>query len=133
MTSPALEIGMPGTPPTPRQRAMDAANAAFYATVDWALDIRDAEFQEAVLRGIPARLVRRDPSSQVIITRARVADRTRWESIAGLDPVLSITLDTFLRGTEDDEVVVAPKAHKDFAQRLEGFGMLRARGILEEE
>src|SRR5713226_8480986 len=35
------------------ERAFAEANAAYYATVDWALDIREAEVQEIDIRGVP--------------------------------------------------------------------------------
>jgi hypothetical protein len=51
--------------------ALLAANLAYYAGVDWALDISDARFTAVsfVRSDIPARLIRRDPQTQVVVTR----------------------------------------------------------------
>ena len=44
------------------------AGQAFYQKIDWALDISRGEFRDLELKGIPARLVRRDPETQLIVT-----------------------------------------------------------------
>ena len=62
----------PGEPTSKFQRAIEKANADYYATVDWALDIREAELEDIDCRGLPARLVRRNPETQMMLTRDRV-------------------------------------------------------------
>jgi hypothetical protein len=52
-------------------RPLEQANTDYYTTVDWALDISEAQAEEIDIRGIPARLIRRDPETQVVITRER--------------------------------------------------------------
>jgi len=67
------KIGPPGIgdlldpvePDSRRQRIFDEANAEYYSTVDWALDIGRGEFVELDLRSVPAHLVRRDPETEV--------------------------------------------------------------------
>lgn len=129
MTSPAI---LTGTARPDEQRAFDEANAAYYATVDWALDIREARFAEADLRGIPARLVRRDPQTQFILTRERaekamadqlLEERSFWWHI------LQLFLDLGLQ----DKVMVAPKAHPRFRKILGDLWALRDKGILEPD
>jgi hypothetical protein len=70
-----------GTTTKEQQQVFDEANAAFYASVDWALDISEAEFVECDVRGIPGTLIRRDPASQVLVTR-KAAIAGRWRDIA---------------------------------------------------
>src|SRR5260370_22690383 len=60
-----------------QQRPFDEANARYYAAVDWALDIRDAEFGDVDLLGVPGRLVRRGPETQVL-ARRHPAEARRW-------------------------------------------------------
>ena len=50
------------------------ANQRYYEGVDWALDIGSAEFTgiEMSQCDIPARLIRRDPETQVVVTRESV-------------------------------------------------------------
>src|SRR5262249_22631420 len=47
------------------------AKSEFYKGVDWALDISEAHFREFDMHGVPARLVRRDPATQVVVTREK--------------------------------------------------------------
>ena len=60
-----------------------ARHEAFYADVEWALDIRDARFRRCDISGVPGRLVRRDPSSQILVTNERLA-ASRWQDIGYL-------------------------------------------------
>jgi hypothetical protein len=48
------------------------AREALYRSIDWALDITGARFKGFDATGIPARLFRRDPESQAVVTRDRV-------------------------------------------------------------
>ena len=62
---------LPGVASDEEQQAFDAANAEFYRKVKWALDISAAECTEFCIRGVPGYLIRRDPETQVLITRER--------------------------------------------------------------
>jgi hypothetical protein len=53
----------------------------FYRSVDWALDLRDAEFAEVELRGIPSELLRRDPATQVAVRQADARKIAGWEDL----------------------------------------------------
>jgi hypothetical protein len=111
--------------------AFEAANAAYYAGVDWAVDIAEAEFQEAELRGVPGNLVRRDPRTQVLITREK-AELGRWKDIDLTDTHWATSLDFFLRDTTLPSIVlVAPKRSRDFARLRDGLERLRAAGVAE--
>src|SRR5262249_45750793 len=61
-----------------KRDAFDAANAAYDDAVDWALDITEAQFADFEIRGISSRLIRRDPATQVVVTRDKaLADAWR--------------------------------------------------------
>ena len=57
-----------------------AANAEYYRGVDWALDLTQCEAKELQLSGVPGRLIRRDPTTQILVTRAR-ALAVDWRSL----------------------------------------------------
>lgn len=127
MLSPVVE---PGRATADVQRRFDIANAEYNQSIDWALDIRDAEFQECELRGVPARLVRRDPETQVVIRRSSAASGT-WRLLPLSDTYWPETIEQFLARGELDMVLVAPKRAKKFKKLLEGLRLLAAEGIVE--
>jgi hypothetical protein len=118
------------------QRAFDVANAEYYRHVDWALDISQGEFKEIDIRGVPARLIRRDPATQVVVTRTK-ALQGRWRDLRfpdGDPSVWWVVLDNFMAfGHDDDVVLVAPKRSKDYAALLEGLHILREDGVAEPD
>ena len=54
--------------------AFTAVNTAYYENVDWALDISEASFYDCDIRGIPARLIRRDPVTEDVVLAAPKSD-----------------------------------------------------------
>lgn len=76
MISPLIAVGMA----KPReQAAFDKANEEYYKTVDWAFDISEGRFYECELQRVPAKLIKRDPETQVVITREK-ALLGEWKS-----------------------------------------------------
>ena len=76
----AAESKKAGTGNCCRRAAYDSARAAFYESVDWALDLSAADFGgETSIDGIPLRLVRRDPETQVIVAADRLTT-VDWRS-----------------------------------------------------
>jgi uncharacterized protein YjbI with pentapeptide repeats len=129
MTSPLLAMGQA----SPAQlRAFDDANAKFYAGVDWALDLSEAEFEECDLRGVPATLVRRDPLSQVVVTR-EAALTGRWRDVDLSKTYWRSALDGFLEDQAKDIVLIAPKRAKNYAVLLEGLQRLRECGVAKPD
>ena len=114
------------------QRAFKEANAAYYATVDWALDISEAEFKELSLRGIPSRLVRRDPETQVVVTRER-AMRGEWRKLDLDKTYWQVAIELMLKRGDEDVVLVAPKRAKNFKHLLRGLQLLREAGVAEPD
>jgi hypothetical protein len=113
-----------------QQRELEDANERFYAQADWALDIAAAEFQGCTLWGVPARLVRRDPETQVIVTRAN-ALRGDWRQVDLTGTYWRVSLEELLRYALPDVVLVAPKRHKNFKALLRGLQRLREAGVAE--
>jgi len=107
-----------------------AANRAYYAQVDWALDIREAKFTSAPeLHFIPGSLIRRDPETQALVTREQAVQALS----AGLpwgESGMEIALRWFVDdGPYDDVVLVAARAAKYFRRDLATLAMLRREGL----
>ena len=126
----------PGWNPGPHGPALDdpfvVANAAYYEGVDWALDISEARFTDIVLgSGIPARLIRRDPATQVVITRAALADG-RWRDLVADAGGMSVGFERFLVTEFEDTVIVAGTRGRYLAKQLAAFDRLRDAGIIRD-
>lgn len=101
---------------------------------DWALDISGAEFTGLELRGIPARLVRRNPETQAVVRRDRLLDG-RWQ---GLNlGVFRITLRDLIAGIVDgnatDKVLVAATLGPHADKQRAALAELRRAGIAETD
>lgn len=129
MVSPLVS---PGWLTAGQQKLFDDANEAFYQTVDWALDIREAEFEEADLRGVPGRLIRRDAETQVLVIREKALMGT-WRDLPLSSTYWPTALEFFLETGRADIVFVAPKRAKNFRALLEGLDLLRREGIAEPD
>lgn len=91
------------------QAAFDQFRRRFYDAVDCALDIREARFRHFDVSGIPARLIRRDPETQMVVTRESAAT-PRWrEKVRPGNTLWPFMIQSFMAGDEDDMVLVAPK------------------------
>ncbi len=108
------------------------ANAAFYASVDWALDIREAQFWVCDLRGVPGRLVRRNPKAQILVTRERVLARAAH--LGELPEYWSSLLERFLDSGREDEVFVVGTWNQPYAEeQLAGLQAVRELGFAEPD
>jgi hypothetical protein len=121
----------------PRQLSSDrpvriARHEDFYGTVDWALDIRDARFRRCDISGVPGRLVRRDPSTQVLVTLERLR-RSRWQDIGYLGTSWWLGFERMLSSGIESQVFVAEPRGNDFAAQLEMTTVLRDAGIAEPD
>jgi hypothetical protein len=126
MTSPLIATAM-GTPA--EQTAFNKSSAHFYMDIDWALDIREAEFEEADLRGLAARLVLRDPETQFILTRERALEG-RWKNVDLTGTHWRTSIELFLERGAQDQVIVAPKRNPRFRSLLVGLWNLRDAGVV---
>jgi hypothetical protein len=110
--------------------AFEKANQTYYDAVDWALDIGGAEAQELELRGIPARLIRRNPETQVVFKRESVL-RREWEQIDLAGTPLRTWLDDLLSFGWPDGVFVAPVLSRRRDRVLDALHRLRETGVAE--
>ncbi len=114
-----------------RDAAFVQANEDFYKSVDWALDISEAKAACIEIRGcIPARLIRRNPEEQFILTRD-VAASGDWQGVDGLDSTTFRTaVSIFLKSGAPDDVVVANRRSKYYNAELEFYHRLKDAGLL---
>jgi hypothetical protein len=109
------------------EAAYRAANEAEYRTIDWALDITEAQFGHFfLLAGIPTSLIRRSPERHFVLTReaalvlARDADRTIWSGTAQHLVELGFA----------DALIVVGGSAKALRADVEAAQRLRDRGLL---
>ena len=114
------------------QRAFDEANAIYYRDVDWALDISEAEMMEVDIRNVPAKLVRRDPKTQVVIKKQKALEGV-WRGLDLSSTYWPLAIQFFLDRGDDDVVLAAPKRHPNYERLLDGLRMLRDAGVAEPE
>lgn len=112
------------------QRQFDEANRKYYESVDWALDISEGLFKDCDIRGVPAHLIKRDPETQVVLTREK-ALQGKWKNIDLSETHWPILIDIFLEDGYETCVLVAPKKVRNFKALLEGICKLRDAGIVE--
>jgi hypothetical protein len=127
MISPAIAAGL-ATPE--QQRAFDLENAEYYRGVDWALDIREGEFQECELQRVPAHLVRRDPETQVVVRRDQALSGA-WREVDLSKTHWKTSIEFFLNRGDADVVLVAGKRDRNFSDLLEGLKKLREAGVAD--
>ncbi|MEX2316722.1 MAG: hypothetical protein WD669_06195 [Pirellulales bacterium] len=112
--------------------AFREANAEYYQNVDWALDISEADFKSFELRGVPTHLVRRDPDTQIVVTRAK-ALKGEWKELEFEDTLFATSIEMFLQRGEPSYVLIAPKRHRKFLLYLHDLQLLREAGIAEPD
>jgi len=112
-----------------------AANAEYYKNVDWALDISQAEFEECEIKGVPGRLIRRDPETQVLVSRCKVLElESEWRKLDLSKTHWATSLQSLIKKEHHaDRVLVAPKRSKNFKELLEGLNLLRRAGVAEPD
>ncbi|MCY2924023.1 MAG: hypothetical protein NT031_01040 [Planctomycetota bacterium] len=114
------------------QRAFDTANSDYYRGVDWALDISRGEFKELDIRGISASLIRRDPETQVVVTREK-AIQGAWRELEFKVAPWRASLGLLLECEQSDIVLVVPKQHRRFREYLADLQLLRKAGVAEPD
>lgn len=131
----------------PFAQPVDAARAretlAYYRDLDWALDIRGAEFVTPMSFPLPGRLVRYDPRTQLALSRkevrafvaksATVADALPIQTLLralGPNPWAS-SLSLLLGSPFESKVLAAAATGKDRGHWLDGLRELRKLGLAE--
>jgi hypothetical protein len=123
----------PGIAEPHEERAFARANMEFYRSVDWALDISEAEFVDCDLRCIPPHLVRRDPRTLVVVKREKLLDG-RWRNLDLQGTHWEAALDWYLKDCgESGIVLIAGKRNRRFKRLVDGQKLLRDEGIAEPD
>jgi hypothetical protein len=126
------DVFSPNYPTSQFQQVVAKAHADYYAAVDWALDISEAEFKELDCRGVPSRLVRRDPETQIMVTRERVL--ASGDAVTAGGDFWQGMLNLFLQmESYSDAVFVAPKRSRRFKELQTGLRLLREAGVAEPD
>lgn len=129
MVSPFVATGIA----RPKEQAsFDEVNAKYYETVDWALDISEGRFIECELQRVPAKLVRRDQETQIVITREK-ALKGAWKKLDLSKTYWATSIQFFLDRGDQDVVLVAPKRYSKYQDLLDGLKMLRDAGVAETD
>lgn len=114
------------------QKEFDNANAAFYAGVDWALDISEVESKGLCIRNIPGMLVRRDPAIQGVVKRSK-AQMIDWDKLNLAGTLWQTSIKVMLDQGYDDVILIAPKPSPDFSVLVDDLKRLRDAGIAEPD
>jgi len=122
----------PGTATPEEQLSFDRANAEYYRDVDWALDIQEAEFKEAEIQGVPCRLIRRDPTSQVVVTRDKALEG-RWRALDLTGTHWAESLPFLIDDGYPEKLLIAPRRSPYYPELIRGLTMLRVAGITEPD
>ena len=88
------------------------------------------------MSGVPARLVRRDPESQVIVTREKAARKGWRRKLAPWNTWWPFVIELFLESGDSDEVLVAHRSgrrEKTFPRLVAGLEDLRRVGVAEPD
>lgn len=123
----ALDLRSPRQLRDPQRPSLAQIHDHFYRSVDWALDISEARFKRCDVGGVPGHLVRRDPGTQVLITRER-ALAGPWREVTA-DHFWRIGIERLLESGEESEVFVACPRGGRFEQELALIARLREAGI----
>jgi hypothetical protein len=104
------------------------ANIALYQSIDWALDVSEARFSiyESLL-GVPARLVKRDPTRHFVMTREAALSLA---AESGESTVWRITAQLLVESGLPDTVIVVGGSGKRQRTELDAAKALTDRGLL---
>jgi hypothetical protein len=112
------------------------ANAEYYKQVDWALDISQGDFTSFSIIDVPTRLIRRDPETQVVITREKLLAgewknlKFQWKFTAAY---LETTVEESENNSEPEFILIAGKRSKDVKDFVEDLRLLRKMGVVEPD
>lgn len=122
----------PGWAKPHEQSAFDKVNEKYYQDVDWAIDISEGRFTDCELQRVPAKLVKRDPETQVVITREK-ALMGDWKKLDLAKTYWATSIQFFLDRGDADLILVAPKRYSKYQELLDGLKMLRDVGVAEPD
>jgi hypothetical protein len=85
---------------------------------DWALDISEVSGNLDYRGGIPARLIRRDPETQVVMTSAQAVSGA-WRAVRGIERTLiGVNIEVFLGSGYRETVLIADKSSADCSKQI---------------
>lgn len=115
------------------QRPFDDHRRQFYERVEWAIDISRAKPRMLEISGVPAKLIRRDPNSQLVVTRERAMNPNWRSKLSFGNEHWPFAIDMFLASGEPDKVLVAPLAgpKKQVEKLLRELMELRELGVAQ--
>ncbi len=113
-----------------KQQEFDKANAELYKQVDWAVDISQLDCKEIDIRAVPAKLIRRDPETQAIVTFEKVLEG-KWQGLPFQFGAFEIQLELAAKYKFPGVVLIAPKRELKAKKCLADIEMLRREGIAE--
>ncbi len=118
------------TIPVEVQQQADREQLAFYNGTDWALDISEAHFDEFYMAGIPAEVVRIDPSRHFVLRRSD-ALRHDWRSLVSPKSKYWIYVidHFFLNDRGESTVLVVPESGSKKEQEKMTDGLLELRDL----
>jgi hypothetical protein len=108
----------------------DKANAAYYKTVDWALDIRQASYGSLSISGVPAKLILRNPDNTAVVTRER-AIAGQWRDLPSKRGLFKLVISWIIDDGYDDVLLIACPRSKRYKDDLEDLKILRDSGVAE--
>ena len=122
----------PGDPGV--KEAFAQANDEFYKTVDWALDISEANFTADVeLSVVPGHLIIRDPETQILVTQRRLLENNAWMALRGHPSGWGIELTAISNTPNGNGVLVAPKKASFFKENMQAIEFLREHDLVEPD
>jgi hypothetical protein len=108
----------------------DAANAAYYQSVDWAIDITQAVYGSLSITGIPTRLIRRNAENTAVMTREQ-AIAGKWKKLRMRRTFFSTVISLFLNDRYDEVLLIACPKGKYYQDELHDLNKLRQAGVVE--
>lgn len=114
-------------------KILGEANNNFYKKIDWALDISEADFEDCDIRGIPSRLIRMNPKTQIAITREKaIALQKEWKLLNLSGTYFVEVIDSLIQSDENEKILIALKESYsvlDYDAQVRGIKMLREIGF----
>ncbi|WP_158226878.1 hypothetical protein [Amycolatopsis vastitatis] len=118
---------MPKSIPDDLRKAFAEAEQRFYAEGEYALDITEAVFESASMFSLPGDLVRRDPETQFLVRKERLAGA----DLSMLPRATQRRLKRAARSPFDSTVLVVGRDEPDFKESLASHRQLVDLGIAE--
>jgi hypothetical protein len=97
------------------------------------MDISEASFSTFDCEGIPSRLIRRDPDTQVVVKHEKIRRKGWQKKLASWNTHWPFILELRTWSPDQDFILVAPRRSKGFRKLVEGLNDLRDAGIAEPD